>query len=487
MTKKKTSAIKVISACANLLIHTHYRMFSIKNLFRIMYFKFLLISKPLVKKKILIYHQTQFKSFDEISEINWEKRKSLVRYAYFNVPFYNYKYKKAGFHPDDLHNPEDFYKIPLLTRKEIRENLNYMISDKEDIRNMVLVGTGGTSGMPLYLYKPKQDNGTGYALGLRMLEWWGVKPIVNYATAYRVVNHSDEIIKTKKNVFDSIIKLLRNWLQKQIQIDASFMASIHIEDFINKIRKSQPEYIVGYVGAIDEIAKYLLEHNINLGYKLKAIWTTAAPLSKSTRFNIERSFKAPVFDQYGSIEVPFLAAECTQKTGLHFFYDARHIEFLDNKEYPTMPDVPGNVVVTDLENFSFPIIRYVNGDIGSWSKQKCNCGINLPLINNIQGRISDRVLLADGSSISGEFLTTIFDDYADQINGFQVHQRSLYKVEIKVIMVNDANFNDLKLKIIENLKKLHNGLIEFDFILVSEIPHFGGKLKYVINDLIKKE
>jgi phenylacetate-CoA ligase len=244
-----------------------------------------------------------------------------------------------------------------------------------------------------------------------------------------------------------------------------------------------PQVIWGYVGAIDHVASFIEDNHFNI-IPPKAIWVTAAPLSDIQRKRIERVFNAPVYEQYGCCEVFSLSSQCSQRQSLHMFHDARLIEFVDNEGSPQPAGKLGNIVLTDLENYSFPIIRYVNGDMGRALDGVCSCGVKLPLMDKVRGRQTDIIKLADGTCLAGEYLTTIFDDFPDSVKGFQVRQQK--DCSIKVVYVPNPQYHDIS-QVIEKvrgaLKLKTNSRVPLIFEAVSSIPHDRGKLQYIISEV----
>jgi phenylacetate-CoA ligase len=460
-----------------------------KNLY--WFFRQLLKSGYYISYKKL--YKNQFLSLEEIVALNWEKRKKIVRYAYENVPYYKKKYDRSNFHPDQLVYQEDFLKIPILTRDEIKRNFDALVSQKAIRNNLFISGTGGTTGEPLMVYKQKKDKGLANAMQARMLKWWGIPLTSNYAIATRTasINRIKEIkvssglIGHVKSILKQLVSNSKKYLPKHVSLDAALISADKMDVFIREMININSKYLVGYTGAIDELAKYFSENYADVDLKLKAVWTTASPLTAVQRNNIENAFNCRVYDQYGSIEVYWLGAECAKQNGLHFFYDVRHIEFLNHVGIPTAPEITGDVIITDLENYDFPIIRYKNGDRGSWKKETCTCGVNLPLMNNILGRSSDKILLKDGSLISGEFLTTIFDCYAEVVNGFQIIQKSKEKIIINVVMDDDKLFKEISDQVGKKLYSITKGLVNIEILKSKRIKHYKGKSRFVISELRK--
>ena len=439
--------------------------------------------------------KNQYLSADELEYLSWQKQKRIVAYAYENVPYYKEGYKKEGFHPSELKEPSDFLKVPLLTRDCIKNNLERMVAIGIDRRRLRPLGTGGTTGMPLKVYQDKDNDPLFYALSARMLNWWGTFPWTDSASVFRLMKQQKKVECCENKISENSYSL--NVLSKLKEVvynkahprshflDASCMDENKMNKFLKDISKDRPSYILGYVGAIDSLASYIEREKMVGRATPKAVWVTSAPLSNIQRHHIENAFGCPVYDQYGTVEVYWLAAECQAQEGLHVFSDVRHIEFLDSKDKPTEPNIDGKVVVTDLENYAAPIIRYVNGDHGSRKTGKCSCGVNLPLINGIKGRESDKVILPDGSVIAGEYLTTIFDDYADEIRNFQVRHVSTDKLVIQIVMTKTDHYHHIIRKVSNELENKVKGQMRIEFQQVENIKHDRGKYRYIINDVIK--
>lgn len=412
-------------------------------------------------------------SYQQLKILNFKKRKAIVEYAYANIPFYESFYDTSGFHPDDLVTDKDWLKIPILTKDAIKNKAhllkNPLINDKYFRKSV----TGGSTGVPLTVYFDKRVPLE--AFGWRVLNWWGLKPWDNQAYVYRNVRSN----------FQQLINNLVWWPTRRALLDCSSMSDSDIEVFIAKLNTIKPEIIQGYVGGVFDLAKYIDKNNVKLSFKPKVIWVTAAPLPNSTRVFIESVFKAPVYDQYGCSEVFWLAAECTLQKGLHVLSDIRHIEFLDTKGDLALENEYGDVIITDLENKVFPIIRYMNGDRGRYLEQDaCACGLPYPLIDKIKGRVTDSLKMPSGIIIDGSYLTTIFDSHPDLIDGFQVIQDEDYSITINCVLRNGVLSENLNFILIRKQLELKaRQEVPVKLLFVDSLIQDRGKMKFIISHL----
>jgi phenylacetate-CoA ligase len=415
--------------------------------------------------------RNQLLSKDEIEAISWAKTKKLIQYVFQNVPYYRDKYKKAGIHPNDIKTPSDFKFIPLLTKEDIRTNLDKMISREASLKDLNMVATGGSTGQVLKLYH--QKNVPRAAIGWRMYGWWGLAPCCDSAWVWRMANPSF-LAQAKMKFID--------WPAKSIRLNAAQLDETTIRTFITEYNKSKTELINGYVGAVDYLASFILKNNLSVRVP-KAVSVTASPITAVQEKRIERAFCAPVYDQYGCCEVYWLAAQYKERKALHRFHDVRRIEFLDNNDLPCDIGTEGQIAVTDLESYYFPIIRYLNGDYGKELPGVCTCGVNLPLMSKVQGRVSENINLPDGTVISGPYLTTIFDSFPEAVKQFQVHQQSNGDIYIKYVpAIADDELKIVIEKINHKFLNDYGGQFVLRFIKVNEIPHDRGKLRYIISD-----
>ena len=412
-------------------------------------------------------------SVKQLKELNFKKRVDIVNNAYQHSPFYKAFYDTCNFNPITLLNESDWSNVPVITKQLIKENTQSIVNPNFKISDLRSSSTGGSTGEPLKVFFDKKTPLEQF--GWRTLNWWGIEPWENQAYIYRNVRKG----------LGKIINTIKWWPTKRVLLDCSSMDVQDMDCFIAKINKIKPAFIQGYVGGVYDFAKYVNDNHIKL-FAPKAIWVTAAPLSESTRLFIESALGAPVYDQYGCSEMFWLAAECKNKKGLHVLSDIRHIEFLDNNNNIVENGDFGDVVITDLENIAFPLIRYKNGDSGRYLKNNCSCNLPYPLIDKIKGRVSDNIYTPSGINVNGAYLTTIFDRFPDLIESFQIIQKKDYSVVINCILskdisVNDGRFNKIKKELLLKTKKE----IKIEFQFLDSLVQDRGKLKFVISELEK--
>jgi phenylacetate-CoA ligase len=214
--------------------------------------------------------------------------------------------------------------------------------------------------------------------------------------------------------------------------------------------------IDGYAEAFNFLASYIKTHKIP-PVNPKGIISSAQMLPDPNRRIIEDAFQCRVFDKYGSREFSGIAYECEAHEGHHIVSECYLVELLKNGK-PVAPGETGEVVITDLNNYCLPFIRYRLGDlaVAMDNATRCRCGRGLPLIGNIEGRVQAIIIGSNGKYVPGAFFDHYFKDYDYLMRQYQVIQTEPTKILFKVVKgprFADEPFNEI-------LTMLHNKLGE---------------------------
>ena len=192
---------------------------------------------------------------------------------------------------------------------------------------------------------------------------------------------------------------------------------------------------------------------------------------------IQQSISKNVFNRYGSREFGNMAQECAQHTGLHINMERFIIE-IDNPDN----DGAGDILVTDLENYAFPFIRYKIGDIGQITDEECICGRKSVMFKKIIGRNLDIIRTPSGKIISGVMFPRFFRDFPYIILG-QVIQHKIDHIEIRLSLQQDASVQNIE-PLINKIKKITNNELK---ISVNTEQGFiinpTGKYRPVISEI----
>jgi len=407
----------------------------------------------------------QYLPTDKLEKLQLNKLKLILNQANNHSLYYQALFKNIGFSPDDLKTLEDLQKIPLLRRINLQENSLEILTT--DSKSATSNSSGGSTGNPVNFY---QDD-----------YYW------NYAKAAEKVFYSWMNIKSgdKTVVFWGSDREFKDWstydkvMQKlnRIKMLNSFtMTEQTIISFIKEINDFKPKYIYGYAASLYLVAKYINNSNCLNTFPI-AIRSSAETLFEYQRDEIEKAFNCDVFNTYGSREVNNLAVECSAHEGLHCFSSGRIIEVVDPNGHPVPYGETGQIAITDLTNFSFPFIRYLNGDLAIKKKNLCSCGRGYPLIDKLCGRVSE-ILDINGKLIHSEFFTHLFYG-KPEIKKFQI----IYENESLMNIFVECDNKDYDFQsIINNIQEKIGQKIEIKVEFKNSIePSPSGKHSFIIS------
>ena len=102
---------------------------------------------------------------------------------------------------------------------------------------------------------------------------------------------------------------------------------------------------------------------------------------------------------------------------------------------PAAPGETGEVVITDLNNYCMPFIRYRIGDLAEAvdNSQPCSCGRGLPRIGNIDGRVQSIIQGVDGRYLPGTFFAHYLKEFDFAFKLYQVVQEEHDAMTFKVV------------------------------------------------------
>lgn len=426
-----------------------------------------------------LYRRSQWWDLQRLKKLQEKKIRKMIRHVYNNVPYYRKIFKENNLRPEDVKNAEDLRKIPVLTHENVRQHLEDLIAINRSKDSLFKCQTGGTTGHPLILYKDKNELSSAQASLYRGWEWCG------YQIGKKIVVIWGTHVVTSK--YASLKMKLRRSLARSFFIDAWNLGEEKIKHSVEKLNALKPTFLMGYTSPIYIFANFINHKNINLEFNPAGVSTTAEPIFGFQRDTIEKAFNCQVFDQYGCGEVNSMGFECDEHTGLHVPIERIHVEFLDvDDNCPISDGETGRLVVTCLENFGMPIIRYDTEDLGIKKSESCSCGRNLPLMDSIVGRTIDTIKLPNGNVIFGGFFVIALEDmeWIEKygIIQFQVVQKKKDHITLKIR--SEKKPSHRACESFERLMERHLGDVYFDIELVDQIAvSASGKRRYIISEV----
>jgi phenylacetate-CoA ligase len=258
-----------------------------------------------------------------------------------------------------------------------------------------------------------------------------------------------------------------------------FFSAYHLRpdtwrEYLAELQRRRLPWLHGYPSVLALLAAYLIEHHASLGYDVRWITVGAENLLPSQAAAIERAFGVRPRQHYGMAEAVANASECPQGC-LHVDEDFSFVEFV-----PLAAAGAYRIVGTNFTNPAFPLIRYDVGDIAYVSGRTCVCGRPGRIIDRIEGRREDYVLLPDGALIGR--LDHIFKDQV-RVREAQIYQPDRHRVVLRIVRRDDFTTVDEASVVREARQRLGDDVgIDVDY--VDALPRTStGKLRFVVSDV----
>lgn len=452
-----------------------------------------MVDKNFIRREILYLHtfatgrhilacldelnRTQWLSAHDLMALQREKLQRLLEYSYQYVPYYRRIFDQVGFRPQDMQrDPGSFSKLPILNKSLIREHFDELQTTEPQRRKQLsIVTTSGSTGQPLRLLQDHayRDNVT--ADIQRHLGWagWRMGQLHAYMWGSNFEETASHSLRTR----------LIDWEWNRFLVNAFTLTEEKLAAFAERVKRQRPRVLFGYASSLHRFAMFARQDPSYRDITFDGIISSAEVLHEGVRQVIEETFECKVFNRYGTKELGGLGCECEAQNGLHVSAENNLIEILCDGQ-PAKPGETGSLIVTNLNNWGMPFIRYSIGDEGAWGDEgECSCGRSSPRLKAIEGRLVDRFITRDGraswAGFAGDGYSSLFAQPA--IKQFQIIQESLDN--ITVLIVKDGEVPASLMRRIERtLKTAFGEEIAVEFKFPDQIPLLpSGKHQYAVS------
>jgi phenylacetate-CoA ligase len=413
----------------------------------------------------------QWLSLDEIKDYQWHKLQQLILHAAKTVPYYQNIFAEINLDPENF-SLDDFRRIPIMEKEIFKENERDVISS--DYKNkLIRLRTGSSTGTPMWFYSCKHTQAFQNAAKLRCRKWWGIEP------GDMMFEFWASPIELSKRGQVTVFK--DQLLMNHYMLSALNMTPEVMTDYIVLMNKKKPRVIVGYPSAMQMLAQHLQQtRGLQLEFEPKGIVVTAEVLLPSQRQLIQEVFNAPVINEYGARDGGLLAYECPEGS-MHIVSENVFIE-IDEQSAISGNLLSGDVLVTNLESFAYPFLRYRVGDQVTLSDKQCKCGRGLPCLEHIEGRKTDWLTDTTGKKIHGLVVAHTIGK-VQGIRQFQIIQTQPDKIVIKVAKNSLYKESDDEF-ITNSLQKYFSGPMSIELEHVERISApVSGKHRFIINEV----
>jgi phenylacetate-CoA ligase len=377
---------------------------------------------------------------ETLHDLHWQRRRQLLIHAWSTVPWYRQRLQELRIDPHQVRSPEAWNELPVVEKQEFQARATEFMSARAP--RGFAASTSGSSGTPVTVLRSHSSWANGHANMIDHMAWNGVEWGERHAYFWGVP--LDGRARRQATLRDALFNRDRC---SAFALDAGLARS-----FYERQLKRPSHYALGYPSALTKFADELEAQRLDgraLGWK--TVITTAEVLHDHQRKRIERALGCHVSDSYGCAEVGPVGLECA-KGRLHVPIESVAVDFLTRDEGHT------ELLLTDLHNFSQPMIRYRVGDLlrvagpaddsgnrgaapgragaSLLPTSACACGLPLPVLPPVLGRAGDTLELPDGRRVNANLPSYIFKHHgkADTIREYQFVQFPGGRIALRITL-----------------------------------------------------
>ena len=373
-----------------------------------------------------------------------ERLVSQVRHVWENVPYYKGKMVKAGVSPDDIKSVADLFKLPFITKDDLREAYPYgmlAVPIEEAVR---IQSTSGTTGTRVVAFYTQHDIDLWEDCCARAIVAVGgtKQDVVQVAYGYGLFTGGPGLNGGSHKLGSLTLPMSSGFTERQLQFMCDLEATILC---------CTPSYA-------EFLAESIEESGLGGKIKLKAGIFGAEAWSNEMRARLEGKLGIKAYDIYGLTEItgPGVSFECSEQTGMHVNEDHFIAEVIDPNTGEVLPEgEKGEIVFTCITKQAFPLIRYRTRDICVLSRDACSCGRTLVKMSRLMGRTDD-MLIIKGVNVFPSQIETVLIEYGLSSNYQLVVDRVNHAdtLEVRVELTQDM-FSDTVRAVERRERELH--------------------------------
>jgi phenylacetate-CoA ligase len=355
--------------------------------------------------------------------------------------------------------------LPILEKRTVQAQASQIA--RTDVRRAEIASTSGSTGMGLRFPATREAVRRQWATWWRFRRWHGIPrdEWCGYFGGRPVVP-----VGRRRAPFWRF-----NVPGRQVLFSGSHLSGETWPVYVAQLAKRRLAWLHGYPSLLSLLAGFLVEHRTTIGYDVRWITTSAENLLPAQADLIERAFGVRPRQHYGMAEGAANASECPRGR-LHVDEDFAFVEFV--------PDDHGTgcrIIGTNVSNRAFPLIRYDVGDIAQVSAVACDCGRPGRIIDRIDGRREDYVVLPSGAMVGR--LDHIFKDQI-RVREAQIYQPDLTRIVLRLACASDFTSRDEQALLAAARIWLGSGL-RIEVQHVEAVPRTAsGKLRFVVSDVL---
>lgn len=324
---------------------------------------------PHLTKNFAFLKGSESWALDQLKAYQLERCQKLLRFANEHSSFYKERFDLSGFDVDRFNDLDQLKLLPPVLKSDlIAQNSAIHTTGSHAFNKLFVSETSGSTGEPLMFMKDEVWDSWNRAAIFRGYSWYGINPWDRngYFWGYNI----DTSKAWKTRILDAFQNRFRVFSYERDEL----------VDFIEKLKSAVS--IGGYSSMIYEVARIINENGIDTSeLNLKLIKGTSEKIYEHYHEEVQKAFGKKMVSEYGAAEAGAIAFECPN--------GSMHL----NMEGCIVEEEDGEILVTNLNAYSFPVIRYKLGDSVVLENESfdCSCGMKHQVLREVTGRVGKRI------------------------------------------------------------------------------------------------
>lgn len=402
---------------------------------------------------------------DTITRYRDERIRRYVAHCVKTVPFWQRRFTSLGLDPRDIKGLDDLSLLPILTKAEVKQHRDSFFSTAWPPGRTPRRSTGGTTGASLSFRASPDALREQWAIWWRYWRWHGI-PLherCGYFVGIDVVPAGAGAPYWR-----------HNRPRRQEMFSIFHLRPDTLPGYLDELDRQRLPWLHGYPSVLAIIAAYMLDTGRRLRTPPRWVTTGAENLLPLQVQQIEAAFGVRPRQHYGLAEGVANLSECDHGR-LHVDEDFAAVEFSPRAGGATA------LVGSSLFNPAFCLLRYDTGDLVEPAAEgRCPCGRPGRIVQRIDGRKEDVILLPDGTRLGR--LAHIFERL-DCLREGQILQRADGGITLRVVPRGQFASTE-QAAVMAAARRRLGSEIAVDLVTVERLPRgTNGKLRFVISEL----
>jgi phenylacetate-CoA ligase len=402
----------------------------------------------------------------------YQKRRlaAITAYASDHCPFYR---KLSGI--------TDLSLFPVMSKNDYIENFDNVMSIEyaSGRDRLARYSTSGSTGTPFTVYADPEKHLHYNMNYLSFMELNGFRLGMKRGEFRAWIEGKNTISKFK------------SFKNNLIMMEISNMGDEAMEGVCEKIRREKIQVLVMYSTALIRLVSYIQETGYDIsGWSVEMLFTMGEALPDETYRGAYEIFGLEPVRSYGNNENGFVAMTIPGFEGYVIDLYNYYVEILKmDSDEPAEEGELGRIVITDLYNRAFPMIRYDTGDTGKVKYETDEFGRYHAHFTEIYGRRGSLILNTKGEPLSIHVFMNILLNFEGQVKQIRCIQTGAREYELLVNPVGDSCDENA---VAEKYRSYLGDDAVIDIKYVDEIPRLASGKTMVcenrwLEELKKKE